>query len=203
MAESKTTTDRQGTGRQQLSRSEARSGERGLSRRETYPEFFTSPFAASPFQLMRRMSEEMDRMFDRMFEGNQGDRGALAARSGGAWSPRMEVFQKEDKFVVRAELPGMKKEDVQVELNDDGLTIQGHRREEHEEEREGFYRTELSYGSFYRAVPLPEGVITESAEASFRDGVLEITMQAPPSEVSRARRLEIKDAAAEQSQKQS
>ena len=171
MAESKTTTDQPGTGRQQL---------------------VASPFAASPFQLMRRMSEEMDRMFDRVLGGAAGDRGALSPGGVAAWSPRVEVFQKQDKFIVRAELPGISKDDVQVEIGADQLIVQGQRREEHEEEREGFYRSERSYGSFYRAVPLPEGVIAESAEASFRDGVLEITMQAPPSEVSRTRRLEIK-----------
>jgi HSP20 family protein len=96
-------------------------------------------------------------------------------------------------LIVRAELPGLNKDDVHVDINDDVLTIQGERKQEHEEEREGVYRTERQYGSFYRAIPLPEGTIADSAKATFKNGVLEITLQAPPREVSRGRRLEIKE----------
>ncbi len=71
-------------------------------------------------------------------------------------------------------------------------SIQGERRQEHEEEHEGWYRNERSCGTFYRAMPLPEGTIADSAKASFKDGVLEVALQAPPREVSRGRRLEIK-----------
>lgn len=156
----------------------------------------------SPFELMDRMGEEMDRWWGRMFGDvgfprrsmRSGGFGSPAAQ--GLWAPRIEAFQKGDRFIVRAELPGMKKDDVQVELTDEALTIHGERREEHEEEREGYYHSERQYGQFQRTVPLPEGVITESANASFRDGVLEVTMQAPPSEANRGRKLEIKDAAA-------
>ena len=109
------------------------------------------------------------------------------------WSPQIESFQRGDQFVVRADLPGLKKEEVNIELTDDSLTIQGERREEHEEDREGYYRSERSYGSFYRVVPLPEGAITESAKATFNNGVLEVMLQAPPREVSRKRRIEISD----------
>jgi HSP20 family protein len=109
------------------------------------------------------------------------------------WSPRVEAFQKGDKFIVRAELPGLKKEDVNVELTDDALTVHGERHEEHEEEREGYYQSEREYGEFHRTIPLPEGVIGETAQANFRDGILEVTMQAPPSEAYRGRKLEIKD----------
>jgi HSP20 family protein len=93
--------------------------------------------------------------------------------------------------VVRADLPGLEKNDVKVDIADDVLTIQGERKQEHEEEHEGWYRSERSYGSFYRAVPLPEGTIADSAKANFKNGVLEVTLQAPPKEVSRGRRLEI------------
>jgi HSP20 family protein len=161
------------------------------------------PGLTNPFELMDRMAEEMDRSFDRMFRDFGMPRRSLAARSPfrsfdreSSWSPRVEVFQKGDRYIVRAELPGLKKDDVQVEITDDVLTIQGERREEHEEEREGYYHSEREYGQFHRAVSLPEGVIAESAQASFNNGVLEISMQAPPAEASRGRRLEIKDASA-------
>lgn len=111
------------------------------------------------------------------------------------WTPQIETFQRGDQFIVRADLPGMKKEDVDIELTDDALTIEGERREEREEDRGGYYRSERSYGSFYRVVPLPEGAITETAKASFNNGVLEITLQAPPKEVSRKRRVEITESA--------
>lgn len=190
MAESKTSmTEPRGRARQETGEPHGR--ERSpLARREGFP-FPAFGGSFSPFELMRRMSDEMDRMFEQFYDDVRG--AGRPQAPGAAWSPRIEVVQKQDKLVVRAELPGVRKEDVNVELGDDALTIRGERREEHEEEREGFYRTERSYGSFYRAIPLPEGVIGESAEASFRDGVLEITMQAPPQEVSRSRRLEIKE----------
>ena len=107
------------------------------------------------------------------------------------FSPQIETFQRGDQFVVRADLPGLNKEDVNIEITDDAVIIQGERREEHTDDREGYYRSERSYGSFYRAAPLPEGAITETAKANFENGVLEITVQVPPREVSRRRRLEI------------
>ena len=71
--------------------------------------------------------------------------------------------------------------------------LHGERHEEHEHEKGGYYRSERQYGEFYRSVPLPEGVISESAQASFSNGVLEISMQASPASANRGRRLEIKD----------
>lgn len=159
------------------------------------------PAAASPFEFMERMSEEMDRWFDRVSRDigfprrSWFSRGLFGtAASPGAWTPRVEAFQKGDRFIVRAELPGLKKDDVQVELAENALTIRGERREEHEEEQEGFYHSEREYGQFYRTVPLPEGVIGDSAQATFKDGVLEVSMPAPPAEASRGRRLEIQEA---------
>jgi HSP20 family protein len=153
---------------------------------------------ASPFQLFDRLAEEMDRAFDRMWRDVGRPRGSWLSRVSGAgqhgiWSPRVEAFHKGDQFVVRAELPGLRKDDVQVDLRDDFLTIRGERHEEHEEHREGYLHSEREYGQFYRTIPLPEGVIAESADASFRDGVLEVTMKAPPAEATRGRRIEVKD----------
>ncbi len=105
--------------------------------------------------------------------------------------PSVEVFQRGDEFVVRADLPGLRRDDVTVEITEDVLTIEGERREERQDRQEGYYRSERSYGSFYRTIPLPEGAISESARADFKDGVLEVIVQAPPHEVSRGRRIEI------------
>jgi HSP20 family protein len=151
----------------------------------------------SPFQMMRRMTEEMDRAFERFFDnfgvGSFGRRSGLSSLRATGWAPRIEAFQKDDRFIVRAELPGLKKEDIDVNVTDDAITIQGERRQEEERKEEGFYHSERSYGSFYRSIPLPEGVISDSAKASFKDGVLEVQLQAPPHEVSRGRKVEIQE----------
>jgi HSP20 family protein len=148
--------------------------------------------------MFRRLTEEMDRIFDRTFgTGITRSSGSLfhdfaAPAVSAVWAPRIEAFQKGDEFIVRAELPGLRKEDVRVNLTDDAIVIEGERRDESEDRRESFYHTERSYGSFYRAIPLPEGAIGDKAEASFNDGVLEVKLHAPPHEVTRGRRIDIK-----------
>jgi HSP20 family protein len=83
--------------------------------------------------------------------------------------------------------------EVSVDISDNAVTVQGERKGESQEEREGLYRSERTYGSFCRVIPLPEGAITEEAKATFRDGVLEVTMPAPPA--TKGRRLQISEAA--------
>ena len=90
-------------------------------------------------------------------------------------------------------MPGLSREDLTVEIGDDQLIIQGERKSDHQEERDGVFRSERRYGTFYRAVPLPEGALSESAKANFKDGVLEVVVQAPPREVTRGRRIEIQE----------
>lgn len=165
---------------------------RGMSRWESAP--------SDPFEFMDRMSNEMDRWFDRVARDFGFPRRSWLSSSlfgsptrEAMWAPRIEAFQQGDRFIVRADLPGLKKDDVDVELTGDALTIRGERREEHEQEREGMFHSERQYGQFYRTIPLPEGVITENAQALFRDGVLEVSMPAPPAEANRGRKLEIKE----------
>jgi HSP20 family protein len=154
---------------------------------------FAGVWGGDPFNVFRRFNEHVDRWFGDVGLGR--DLGWRGSQQGGLtlWSPQIETFQRGDQFIVRADLPGLKKEDIDVEVTDAGVSIQGERREERQEDREGYYRSERSYGSFYRTIPLPEGAITESAKATFRDGVLEISVQAPPREVSRGRRIEISE----------
>jgi HSP20 family protein len=133
---------------------------------------------ASPFGVMRRFADEMDRLFDDF-------RTSLFPRLDfpkmeAAWAPPVEVSERGGQLVVRAELPGLAKKDVRVEVGEDALTIQGERRHEREEKRKGFFRSERSYGSFFRQIPLPEGIDPGSAKAVFKDGILEVTMPAPP-----------------------
>jgi HSP20 family protein len=162
-----------------------------LKRREN--ENLGERMAATPFTFMRRFSEEMDNLFEDFGFG----RGWLAPMFGstefaqGLWSPRVEMFERDNQLVVRADLPGLTRDDLKVELSDDGITIEGERKNEHEEKREGYYRSERSYGKFYRRIPLPEGVNAGNANATFNNGVLEITMPAPKREERKPRRLEI------------
>lgn len=163
--------------------------ERGLAR----PEGRYDPWPSlNPFGLMRRLTEDMDRFFEDAWTG----RAWLAPwREEGfarAWTPAIECFQRGDRFVVRADLPGLCKEDVKIEVTEDRITIEGERREETTEDREGVYRSERRYGSFHRTLPLPEGAIIDSAEASFKDGVLEATMQAAPRGGGVVRKVEVK-----------
>jgi HSP20 family protein len=95
------------------------------------------------------------------------------------WSPSIDISERDGKMIVHADLPGLSKDDVKVEMTEDSLTIQGERKREHEEQGKGFHRSERSYGSFYRCVPLPRGAQTESAQARFENGVLEISVPVP------------------------
>jgi HSP20 family protein len=172
--------------------------QRGLTRGEPAVDY------ANPFRMLEHFTNEMDRVFDDFGFG----RGWLSPRFGSArapwrssttdwqaWIPDIEVFHRSNELVVRADLPGLSKDDVKVEVNEGQISIQGERKREHEEEREGVYRSERSYGSFRRVIPMPEGAMTDQAKATFKDGVLEITMPAPSEQVRRGRRLEISEGA--------
>ena len=179
----------------------------GVSRRQQSPVYGPGSGQLSPFSLMRRMAEDMDRMFEDFGFGRSGlgllpgfgaglNRGAWGGGSAidqmAAWSPQVETFRRGDRLVVRADLPGLKKDDVKVEIEDGVLAISGERREEHEEDRDDYYRSERTYGQFYRAIPLPEGAREDQCEASFKDGVLEVSLLAPKEEKRSARQIQVK-----------
>ena len=128
------------------------------------------PFTG-PFTFMRRMSDEMDRMFD---EFNLRRRFTPPELPTFEWTPIVELVEKDEKLYVRAELPGLTKEDVKIDVTDDLLTLQGERKQEKEEKEKGYVRTERFYGSFYRAITLPEGAKPDLAKATFKNGILEI-----------------------------
>jgi HSP20 family protein len=148
--------------------------------------------STSPYWMLDRFADEIDRMFDQFGFGRVRNR-QEGMSDFMTWSPRVDVTQRNDELVIHADLPGLSKDDVKVDVTDDAVTIQGERHREQEGSRDGVYRSERSYGSFYRVVPLPEGAIADEAKASFKDGVLEIVMPAPPEQVSRGRRLKITD----------
>jgi HSP20 family protein len=159
-----------------------------MARRQAYR--FMSPFAL----LQRMLTDDIANIFDQ-----QGSRagsqmtgtGASTASDMVTWSPKVDVMQRGNELVVRADLPGVKPEDVCVEVTDDAIVMSGQRKEEHVEEGGNVYRVERTYGAFFREVPLPEGAIVDQAKASFKDGVLEVTVPAPSDQAARGRRLEI------------
>jgi HSP20 family protein len=118
----------------------------------------------------------MNRLFNTVF-----DAPATGAGNGGArrWVPAMDLVETDEHFVLRADLPGMTEGDVNVELEDNLLTVSGERRAEHEEKREGFYRLERAFGEFSRTLTLPKGIDAESVTAGFDNGVLEVRIPKP------------------------
>ena len=175
--------------------------------REIAPRTSATPLlsSSSQFGFLRRFAREMDRVFEDFGLESRWHMPTLLTRGRellrretglvpAEWSPRVDVLEREGQFVVRADLPGLSKDDIKVEVTDDMLTIQGDRKSEKKEEREGCCYSECSYGSFYRAIPLPEGAEAGKATAEFNKGVLEITMPAPKRPESKAKRLEVREA---------
>lgn len=138
---------------------------------ETRRDWFSRAFDRD-LRLMRQMTRDFENLF-----GDFGFRMPAFDRMPDVeWIPQLEVFQRNGRFVVRADLPGMKKDDIKVNVEEDTLILQGERRVEEEVKRDNFHRTERTYGSFFRSLPLPEGVKTDKIDAAFKDGVLEVSM---------------------------
>lgn len=133
-------------------------------------------FNVNPFALMKRFVEEMDHAFDRM---------GLGTPEAAFWSPTVEVKELDGKLRVSAELPGLQKEDIKVEVTEENVVLEGERKQEKEEKKEGYYHSERSYGRFYRSIPLPEGAEVDKASAEFTNGVLEVLIPVPKVEHKR------------------
>ena len=146
-------------------------------------EFFANPLAA-----IRRIHEDMDRIFAQAWGPEAGAVGSGGASSKGdvtAWSPVIEMNRQGDNLVVYAELPGLKPAEVQVEVTQNTLVIQGERRRGQTTAEGAVRHTERSYGRFYRAIPLPEGANGDAASATFHDGVLEVHVPYQPQQLRR------------------
>ena len=144
-----------------------------------------------PLAMMRRMSEDLDRMIERVI-GAMGA-GSVTRKSSeviAKWTPPVEVAQRDGKFIVCAELAGVKREDVSVEVSGDRLTIEGERRRQPSHDPQDHRHSERSYGHFYRVISLPAGAQGDAASASLQDGMLEVTV--PVAEGGRnGRRIEV------------
>lgn len=144
----------------------------------------------TPFEEMEHM---MDRMFGSVFPRGwlrpfRSDRPLLAELAAEAWLPKVDVIERDEEVVVRAEVPGVDKKDLDISLTQTSVTIKGQSSHEEKEEKGNYYRCEMSRGSFVRTVALPSDIDTEKTKASFKDGVLELTMP----KVEKAKRRSIK-----------
>jgi HSP20 family protein len=146
---------------------------------------------SSPFGLMRRLSEDMDQLFTQLVAAPTGRATGPLATAPVDWMPALETFERDGKLVLQADLPGLGVDDVTIEIDDGVLTLSGERRIEREFDDNGTRRTERQYGRFMRSIGLPEGVRAEDVQASFHDGVLEITVPLPQASQQQRRKVEI------------
>ena len=131
---------------------------------------------------LTRLRDEIDRMFDQQPDF------AVSDLFGG-WTPAVDLLEDKDKLTVKAELPGFKREDLNVSVHEDNLIIAGERRCEDEQKEGEFYRCERYYGKFHRSIPLPASVSTDKIDAKYRDGILTVTL--PKTEKAKAKQIEV------------
>jgi HSP20 family protein len=125
-----------------------------------------------PFDLFQSFEREMERFWPRAL-------GRVPPPAGAPYAPKMDAYEKDNTLVFKAELPGLKKEDVQVELDNGYVVIRGESKAEQEVKEDAYYRMERSFGSFYRRLPVPFDVTPEQVKASLKDGVLEVQIPKP------------------------
>lgn len=136
-----------------------------------------------PARELDSLQGDMNRLFDRFFDSRSGNG---AARR---WIPAMDLVETGDNLVLRADLPGMTDDDIDLEVKDNVLTLSGERSSENEEKGEGFHRVERSFGRFQRSLTLPRGVDADKVSAQFENGVLEVRIPKP--EEAKPTRVEI------------
>ena len=139
-----------------------------------------------PARELHSLQQEMNRLFNTFFDAPVAGNGTAGGRR---WVPAMDLVETDEHFVLKADLPGLAESDVNIEVEDNVLTVSGERKAEHEDKREGYVRVERAYGSFRRSLTLPEGVDPEAVTASFDNGVLEVRIPKP--EERKPRKVEI------------
>jgi HSP20 family protein len=133
-----------------------------------------------PVRELGTIQGDMNRLFNSFFTPSFANGAALRR-----WVPAMDLVEKEGQYVLRADLPGLSESDVNIEFDKNVLTISGERKSEQESRKAGYYRVERSYGSFRRSLTLPEGVDPEAINATFENGVLEVTVPKPEQHTAR------------------
>ncbi len=137
-----------------------------------------------PFSELRRMREDMDKLF-----GSMAIPSIFAPMEAVRACPAVDVLEKDNSIIVRAEVPGLKKEDIEVTATEDSISLRGEFKREEEAKEEGYFRREMRSGRFFRTIPMPSAINRDQVRASFRDGILEIT--APKAEEAQARETKI------------
>ena len=148
--------------------------------------------SVAPLDLMKRFSDDVDRIFSslgfggrrrgpswaRPAQGSAQGRSLARAASGSAWSPTVDISTQGDDLLVCVDLPGLKPEEIEIETADNQLIVRGEHRNEQQRgnKDQGYWYTERSYGSFYRSIPLPPGISAEEAQATYNNGVLQVTI---------------------------
>ena len=139
-----------------------------------------------PFRDLRSLQDEVNRLFTSNLTRSFDDEGIAR----GAWSPSVDIFENKDHIVLEAELPGMNREDFELSVENNVITLRGERHFEKKDDTDNYHRVERAYGSFTRSFTLPQTVAAEGANAEYRNGVLRVTL--PKREETKARRIEVK-----------
>lgn len=142
-----------------------------------------------PFDMFESLQDEMNRLWGQSWPFGTWPltrRPAATAEGAGLWTPRVDIFEKDGDLVVKAELPGAKKEDIEVTLDQGNLVIRGQRQAETEVKEENYYRMEQTYGSFFRRLALPFETTTDEIKATYTGGILEIHIPKPTAEAKPA-----------------
>jgi len=141
--------------------------------------------AWSPFRDLVNMQREVGRLFDGLFSDFDRDGSMMTS-----WSPRTDVIENNESYTIKAELPGVNKNDVKITLRENVLTIKGEKKQEKEEKDHNLHRVERSYGSFERSFSLPSNLKSDKIDAAYKDGVLTITL--PKAEEPKPKEIEVK-----------
>jgi len=141
-------------------------------------------WAVSPFEQLNSLREEINRLFDAPFSG-----WLTPGEFFNGWAPALDLKEEKDNLVAAVELPGMKKEDIEVSVSDGVLSISGERKREEKSEEEGVYRSERYYGRFHRTITLPKPVKVDAIKATYKDGVLTVVM--PKTEEAKPKQIEV------------
>jgi HSP20 family protein len=147
-----------------------------------------------PFRDLRSLQEEVNRLFSSNMGRFYGDEGIAR----GAWNPSVDIYENKDQIILEAELPGMNREDFDLSIENNVLTLRGERRFEKKDDNDNYHRVERSYGSFTRSFTLPQTVSSEGAQAEYKNGVLRVSL--PKREEVKARKIQIAGEPGEASQ---